>query len=153
VGLPAPAEAGAFRRLDPVEPGGKTIASTTRAWRVLEPSHPPTYYLPRDRRASAAGSLGRSSACSGAFRGRWAGSRVRVDGVGNLSTAGPLGTRAATLATLLALSTAPADPDPLADSIVPACATYTLGRHAPWGVTGRLGTAATGRGLLGQSQT
>ena len=31
-----------------VELGGKTIASTTRAWRVLETSHPPTYYLPSD---------------------------------------------------------------------------------------------------------
>jgi uncharacterized protein (DUF427 family) len=31
-----------------VELGGKTIASTTRAWRVLKTSHPPTYYLPRD---------------------------------------------------------------------------------------------------------
>ena len=31
-----------------VELGGKTIASTTRSWRVLETSHPPTYYLPRD---------------------------------------------------------------------------------------------------------
>ena len=29
-----------------VELGGHTIASTTRAWRVLETSHPPTYYLP-----------------------------------------------------------------------------------------------------------
>ena len=29
-----------------VELGGQTIASTTRAWRVLETSHPPTYYLP-----------------------------------------------------------------------------------------------------------
>ncbi|HET9118349.1 MAG TPA: DUF427 domain-containing protein [Pseudonocardiaceae bacterium] len=28
--------------------GGKTIASTTRAWRVLETSHLPTNYLPRD---------------------------------------------------------------------------------------------------------
>lgn len=26
--------------------GGQTIASTTSAWRVLETSHPPTYYLP-----------------------------------------------------------------------------------------------------------
>ncbi len=25
---------------------GETIADTTRAWRVLETSHPPTYYLP-----------------------------------------------------------------------------------------------------------
>ena len=31
-----------------VELGGETIASTQRAWRVLETSHPPTYYLPRD---------------------------------------------------------------------------------------------------------
>ena len=31
-----------------VELGGETIASTARAWRVLETSHPPTYYLPRD---------------------------------------------------------------------------------------------------------
>lgn len=29
-----------------VELGGVTIASTTAAWRVLETSHPPTYYLP-----------------------------------------------------------------------------------------------------------
>ncbi|OBK33212.1 hypothetical protein A5658_14220 [Mycobacterium sp. 1245111.1] len=29
-----------------VELGSRVIASTTRAWRVLETSHPPTYYLP-----------------------------------------------------------------------------------------------------------
>jgi uncharacterized protein (DUF427 family) len=29
-----------------IEMGGRTIASATRAWRVLETSHPPTYYLP-----------------------------------------------------------------------------------------------------------
>ncbi|MEH3142704.1 MAG: DUF427 domain-containing protein [Mycobacterium kyogaense] len=29
-----------------VELGGQVIASTERAWRVLETSHPPTYYLP-----------------------------------------------------------------------------------------------------------
>lgn len=28
--------------------GGRTVASTDRAWRVLETSHPPTYYLPLD---------------------------------------------------------------------------------------------------------
>jgi uncharacterized protein (DUF427 family) len=28
--------------------GGVTIADTTRAYRVLETSHPPNYYLPRD---------------------------------------------------------------------------------------------------------
>jgi uncharacterized protein (DUF427 family) len=31
-----------------VELAGRTVASTSRAWRVLETSHPPTYYLPRD---------------------------------------------------------------------------------------------------------
>jgi uncharacterized protein (DUF427 family) len=30
-----------------VELGGEVIASTTRGWRVLETSHPPTYYLPQ----------------------------------------------------------------------------------------------------------
>jgi uncharacterized protein (DUF427 family) len=30
-----------------VELGGEIVASTDRAWRVLETSHPPTYYLPR----------------------------------------------------------------------------------------------------------
>jgi uncharacterized protein (DUF427 family) len=40
-------------RLEPVdvpitvELGGQVIAATDRAWRVLETSHPPTYYLPR----------------------------------------------------------------------------------------------------------
>lgn len=31
-----------------VEFGGETIAVTEHAWRVLETSHPPTYYLPPD---------------------------------------------------------------------------------------------------------
>ncbi len=30
-----------------VELGGLVVARTTRSWRVLETSHPPTYYLPR----------------------------------------------------------------------------------------------------------
>lgn len=38
-----------------VELGGTTIASTNHTWRVLETSHPPSYYLPRD--AFAAGVL------------------------------------------------------------------------------------------------
>ncbi len=38
-----------------VELGGRVIASTDRSWRVLETSHPPTYYLPRA--AFAAGVL------------------------------------------------------------------------------------------------
>jgi uncharacterized protein (DUF427 family) len=28
--------------------GGEVVAETTRSWRVLETSHPPTYYLPRE---------------------------------------------------------------------------------------------------------
>jgi uncharacterized protein (DUF427 family) len=35
--------------------GGQVIAQTTQAWRILETTHPPTYYLPRD--AFAPGSL------------------------------------------------------------------------------------------------
>ena len=35
--------------------GGQVIASTADAWRVLETSHPPNYYLPRE--AFAAGSV------------------------------------------------------------------------------------------------
>lgn len=31
-----------------VELGGQVIAATERAWRVLETSHPPTYYLPEE---------------------------------------------------------------------------------------------------------
>lgn len=31
-----------------VELGGQTVASTDKAWRVLETSHPPTYYLPSE---------------------------------------------------------------------------------------------------------
>lgn len=31
-----------------IELGDQQIASTQRAWRVLETSHPPTYYLPRE---------------------------------------------------------------------------------------------------------
>lgn len=30
-----------------VELGGEVVARTTTSWRVLETSHPPTYYLPR----------------------------------------------------------------------------------------------------------
>ena len=30
-----------------IELGGQVIASTRRSWRVLETSHPPTFYLPR----------------------------------------------------------------------------------------------------------
>lgn len=30
-----------------IELGGRVVARTTTSWRVLETSHPPTYYLPR----------------------------------------------------------------------------------------------------------
>jgi uncharacterized protein (DUF427 family) len=36
-----------FRGSITVELGGQTVASTTAGWRVLETSHPPTYYLPQ----------------------------------------------------------------------------------------------------------
>lgn len=45
-----------------VELGGETIASTDHAWRVLETSHPPTYYLPRE--AFAEGVLRETSGSS-----------------------------------------------------------------------------------------
>ncbi|WP_372592951.1 DUF427 domain-containing protein [Actinotalea sp.] len=31
-----------------IELGGRVIARTVRSWRVLETSHPPTYYVPRE---------------------------------------------------------------------------------------------------------
>lgn len=43
---PRPPRLETFRGSITVEFGGQTIASTTSAWRVLETSHPPTYYLP-----------------------------------------------------------------------------------------------------------
>lgn len=45
---PRPPRLEPFEGAITIELGGETIASTTRAWRVLETSHPPTYYLPRD---------------------------------------------------------------------------------------------------------
>jgi uncharacterized protein (DUF427 family) len=54
--------------------GGLTIASSTTSWRVLETSHPPTYYLPRS--AFVPGALreaGGSSWCE------WKGQAAYVD--------------------------------------------------------------------------
>jgi uncharacterized protein (DUF427 family) len=45
---PRPPRLESFAGAITVELGGRTIASTTRAWRVLETSHPPTYYLPSE---------------------------------------------------------------------------------------------------------
>jgi uncharacterized protein (DUF427 family) len=47
---------------------GETIADTTAGWRVLETSHPPTYYLPlQDVRAEFLKAAGGSSFCE--FKG------------------------------------------------------------------------------------
>jgi uncharacterized protein (DUF427 family) len=43
---PRPPRVEASRRLVCVEFAGEVIAETTRAWRVLETSHPPVYYIP-----------------------------------------------------------------------------------------------------------
>jgi len=62
--FPRPAIAEPTTRLLEVDFGGVTIASTRRGVRVLETSHPPGYYLPRDdvrmgclQPLSAAGSM------------------------------------------------------------------------------------------------
>jgi len=44
---PRPPRLESFRGLITVELGGEVIASTDHGWRILETSHPPTYYLPR----------------------------------------------------------------------------------------------------------
>jgi uncharacterized protein (DUF427 family) len=44
---PRPPRLEAFTGSITIELGGRTIASTDHGWRVLETSHPPTYYLPR----------------------------------------------------------------------------------------------------------
>jgi uncharacterized protein (DUF427 family) len=45
---PRPPRVEASGELVEVRLGGRTIASSTRTLRVLETSHPPTYYLPED---------------------------------------------------------------------------------------------------------
>ncbi len=68
-----------------IELGGQTIARTTRSWRVLETSHPPTYYLPRE--AFAAGVLQETAGSSFC---EWKGSATYFDLVGGerVATAG-----------------------------------------------------------------
>jgi len=52
-----------------IEFGGRTIAETTNAWRVLETSHPPVYYLPpNDIDLATLVSVDGSSFCE--FKGR-----------------------------------------------------------------------------------
>ena len=60
-----------------VELGGDVIASTSEAWRVLETSHPPTYYLPRE--AFADGALRKASGGSWC---EWKGRATYYDLVG-----------------------------------------------------------------------
>ena len=45
---PRPPRVESSSELVEVELGGRVVASTTTSWRVLETSHPPTYYLPRE---------------------------------------------------------------------------------------------------------
>lgn len=45
---PRPPRLEPFVGIITVDLGGQTIAHCERAWRVLETSHPPTYYLPRE---------------------------------------------------------------------------------------------------------
>ncbi|MEV6283811.1 DUF427 domain-containing protein [Kribbella sp. NPDC051770] len=54
--------------------GGRAIAETSRSWRVLETSHPPTYYLPRS--AFVDGSL---RPAAGSSFCEWKGSAAYLD--------------------------------------------------------------------------
>src|SRR5690242_1906001 len=57
--------------------GGQVIAETEQSWRILETSHPPTYYLPRS--AFAVGSL---RPASGTSYCEWKGVASYLDLVG-----------------------------------------------------------------------
>ncbi|MGW0163137.1 DUF427 domain-containing protein [Mycobacterium sp. NPDC003323] len=52
---PRPPRLEEFRGSITIDLGGQRIATTDRGWRVLETSHPPTYYLPQQ--AFTAGAL------------------------------------------------------------------------------------------------
>lgn len=62
--------------------GGECVARTDRPWKVLETSHPPTYYLPRD--AFADGAL---RPAPGTSHCEWKGQAVYLDVVGGGRTA------------------------------------------------------------------
>jgi uncharacterized protein (DUF427 family) len=62
--------------------GGEVVAETSRSWRVLETSHPPTYYLPRA--AFTAGSLRDAAGTSFC---EWKGVARYLDVVGGGKTA------------------------------------------------------------------
>ncbi|WP_328325705.1 DUF427 domain-containing protein [Kribbella sp. NBC_00382] len=57
--------------------GGQVIAETSQSWRILETSHPPTYYLPRS--AFAPGSL---RVASGLSYCEWKGMASYLDLIG-----------------------------------------------------------------------
>lgn len=65
-----------------IELGGEVVARTSSSWRVLETSHPPTYYLPRS--AFVVGSL---RAADGASWCEWKGRAAYLDVVGGTSVA------------------------------------------------------------------
>ncbi|BBZ44086.1 hypothetical protein MPRM_13670 [Mycobacterium parmense] len=65
-----------------VELGGELVASTADALRVLETSHPPTYYLPRE--AFAAGALREASGSSWC---EWKGEATYYDVTGGRAVA------------------------------------------------------------------
>lgn len=83
---PRPPRVEPFTGLITVELGGEVIASTEQAWRVLETSHPPTYYLPR---AAFAGATLREA--SGTSWCEWKGQATYYD----LVTATAVATKAA----------------------------------------------------------
>jgi uncharacterized protein (DUF427 family) len=74
---PRPPRLEADRRRVRVVLGGRTIADTTRALRVLETSHPPAFYLPRDDFAPGA-----LVAATGSTLCEWKGMAALLDLVG-----------------------------------------------------------------------
>ena len=77
--FPRPAICEAWPHRVEIDFAGRTIASTTDAWRALETYHPPTYYLPRG--AFAPGVLvpnGRRSLCE--WKGQASYFDIVVDG-------------------------------------------------------------------------
>ena len=79
---PRPPRLEEFNGTITVELGGEAIASTQHAWRVLETSHPPTYYLPRECfRDGALRPTGGSSWCE------WKGQASYFDALGGTKVA------------------------------------------------------------------
>lgn len=71
---PRPPRVERFTGTITVELGGSTVATAHRAWRVLETSHPPTFYLPRE--AFTAGAL---RAANGSSWCEWKGTAKYYD--------------------------------------------------------------------------